>query len=65
MEPKQQQGNSMKYIIGGVVTILLMWMTFKWQSNETDRLYDKALKDQERLMEKAQDDAERMMDQYR
>jgi len=55
----------MKYIIGGVVTILLMWMTFKWQSNETDRLYDKALKDQERLMEKAQDDAERMMDQYR
>jgi hypothetical protein len=40
-------------------------MMLKWQSNETDRLYDKAMKDQERLMDKAQEDAERMMDQYR
>lgn len=55
----------MKYIIGGVVVIFLTWMMLKWQSNETDRLYDKAMKDQERLMDKAQEDAERMMDQYR
>jgi hypothetical protein len=61
---ESQKSQLTKYLIGIVATVFIIWMMLTWQSRETDRLYDKSMKDAERIMEKSQKDAERMLRDY-
>jgi hypothetical protein len=64
-EGQSKTVSNKSYVIWGLVTAVVITIIYlMYSSYETDRLYDKAVKDVERMQNEAERDIQRQMDQY-